>query len=30
MVMTTRGLGRVYQPVYKDKRTGARKTSAVW
>jgi len=28
--MKTRGLGRVYQPVYKDKRTGARKTSAVW
>jgi integrase len=28
--MRTRGLGRVYQPVYKDKVTGERKRSAVW
>jgi len=28
--MKTRGLGRVYQPTYTDKQTGARKTAGVW
>lgn len=28
--MRTRGLGRVYLPTYTDRRTGARKTAAVW
>src|SRR5436309_14114789 len=28
--MKMRGLGRVYQPVYKDKRTGERKKTETW
>lgn len=28
--MKMRGLGRVYQPVYTDKKTGKRKQSAIW
>lgn len=28
--MKERGLGRVFQPVYKDKKTGERKRSAIW
>jgi hypothetical protein len=28
--ITLRGLGRVYQPVYKDKRTGERKKTETW
>jgi hypothetical protein len=30
MKIKVRGLGWVYQPVYKNKRTGERRTSAVW
>lgn len=28
--MRTRGLGRIYQPTDKDKKTGARKRAAAW